>query len=514
MLSPFLFLHIVAVMVDGLAKFLVICLFLGMGLSFAAESQVLPDVRPIFNDSAGFAYTTENSTFEDSLDQVALVSPKRLPPGLVFLEIMGLNVLVWGWDRYVLEKDYARINPSYWKRNLREGWEWDHNHWAINFYGHPYQGAYYFMAGRSAGYDFYRSFFGAFLGSYTWEMFAETEYPSINDLIVTSVGGSVYGEVLYRLSRLLHGVDDHVPWYRKLAAFALQPMGGVQRLGFGNRDGYTGSMPLRLNLFLGSGMHFGNNYRFGGKNADELDEDWDDRHVMFGMDIEYGKPYAKVKRPFDYFTLNAMGESGPDGALVRLDVTGKLGNVGAHGKGHWVDFASYLDYDTFYGDFATIGTVSLGGGIDLGLWLLPKVRFRMMNQAYWVIIGSTDMGYDDLIKEAHPEYTSDKDNYQYNMGAKYSLYLELWMGGRFLLSNRMNLIALHTMPKSIPHYGAYGWDFLIFNYTKAEYDIFKWLAVGAQLDSYVKFAAYSTELFEPMYRSMFAYTVYFSFKLF
>lgn len=507
-------LHIVFVMYLRLAKNAVLGVLLGALLSMASTRQSLADVKPIFNDSAGYAYTVENSTFEDSLDQSAFVAPERLSSGLVFLEIMGLNVLVWGWDRYVLDKDYAHTGPSYWKRNLREGWEWDHNHWAINFYGHPYQGAYYFMAGRSAGYDFYSAFFGAFLGSYTWEMFAETEYPSINDLLVTSVGGSMYGEVLYRLSRKLHGTEDYATWYRRMGAFALQPMGYVQRMAFKNRDNYTGNTPMKMDVFLGSGMHFGNNYRFGGKNADELDEDWDDRHVMFGMDIEYGRPYTKVKRPFDYFTLNAMGESGPDGALARLDVTGKLNNVGAHGRGHWVDFATYLDYDTFYGDFATVGTVSLGGGIDLGLWLLPKVRFRMMNQAYWVIIGSTDMGYDDLIKEAHPEYTSDKDNYQYNMGAKYSLYLELWMGGRFLLSNRTNLVALHTMPNSIPHYGAYGWDFLIFNYTKAEYDVFKWLAVGAQLDTYVKFAAYSTELFEPMSRRMFAYTVYFTFRLF
>lgn len=491
----------------------VTCLSLAGTVAAYEAPQQEADISPIFTDTIGFAYTVEHTTFVDSVDQAKYTEPEHVNSGIVGLEVLGLNFVVWGWDRYVLDKDYARTGPSYWKRNLREGWEWDHNHWAINFFGHPYQGAFYYMTARASGFDFYRSLLWAALGSYTWEMFAETEYPSTNDFIMTSIGGSAYGEVLYRLSRKLYG-NENAEWYRKLGAFALQPMGYLQRAAFGNRDNYTGNTPLEMDLFVGSGTHFGNTYRFGGKNADQLDKKWDDRHVMFGTNIEYGRPYRKVKRPFDYFTLYAGTELGNDGALVHMDVTGKLANAGAHGRGHWVDFASYLDYDTFYGDFATIGTISLGGGMDLGLWLYPKVRFRIVNQAYWIILGSADLGYDDLIKEAHPEYVDDKDNYQYNMGVKYSLYLELWMGNRFTLSNRVNLEALHTMPNSLPHYGAYGWDFLIFNYTKAEYDLTSWLAIGAQLNTYIKFAAYSSELFEPMYRRMFGYTIYFAFDLF
>ena len=108
------------------------------------------------------------------------------------------------------------------------------------------------------------------------------------------------------------------------------------------------------------------------------------------------------------------------------------------------------------------------------------------------------MGYDDLIKEVHPDYESDMDNYQYNMGAKYSLYLELLFGNRFRISNRANFDALHTLPNSLPHYGARGWDFLVFNYTKAEYGICSWLDIGSRLDTYIKFASYSSEFFEPM----------------
>ena len=254
------------------------------------------------------AFAVEFHDIQDSLaenfapQEIVLSQPKKLSPLVVAGEVFGFNGFIWAWDRYVIDKDYARTGPKYWKRNIKEGWEWDHNHWAINFYGHPYQGATYYNFARGAGYGFYGSLLFAALGSYTWEMFAETEYPSINDLIATSIGGSVYGEVLYRLSRKLYGVEES-SWYKQVGAFGMAHSAYLQRKVFGNRDGITGDTPLEMSVFLGAGSHFGNIYRFGGRNEDDLDQRWDDKHFMYGGEIEYGKPFREVKRPFDYFTL-------------------------------------------------------------------------------------------------------------------------------------------------------------------------------------------------------------------
>ena len=302
---------------------------------FSVPPHSLPE------DSIDIGYTIVNTTFDDSFEMDSSEKLTAVSPLLVLGEVLGFNGLIWAWDRYVLDKDYARTGPSYWKRNLKEGWEWDHNHWAINFYGHPYQGSVYYNIARGSGYGFYASLMFAALGSYTWEMFAETEYPSINDLIATSIGGAVYGEVLYRLSRKFYGTDES-SWYKQVGAFGLAHSAYLQRKVFGNRDDVTGNTPMKLSVFLGAGSHFGNIYRFGGRNEDDLDQRWDDKHFMYGGEIEYGKPFRKVNRPFDYFTLFTRGEVGPDGTLFQLDVTGKLTNVGVHGRGHWVDFATYL----------------------------------------------------------------------------------------------------------------------------------------------------------------------------
>ncbi|MBR6453255.1 MAG: hypothetical protein IKS97_01535, partial [Fibrobacter sp.] len=81
-------------------------------------------------DSVNIGYTATNTTFADTLEIDALNKPKEVSPLLVIGEVLGFNGLIWAWDRYVLDKDYARTGPSYWKRNFQEGWEWDHNHWA------------------------------------------------------------------------------------------------------------------------------------------------------------------------------------------------------------------------------------------------------------------------------------------------------------------------------------------------------------------------------------------------
>lgn len=434
-----------------------------------------------------------------------------LHPLVVAGEVLGVNVLFWSLDYYGLNKSYAETGPSYWNRNFRDGWKWDHNHWAVNFFGHPMQGLLYYEFARSGGYGFYGSLAFAALGSSTWEMFAETEYPSPNDLILTSVGGSVYGEVFYRISRMLYGTE-RVPWYRELGSAAFNPPGYLQRRVFGDRDGVAGNAAMDLSLFVGMGSRFVNVFRFG-NDANYLDEDESGKHALFGMKLEYGRPYAKVIRPFDYFNLYVVGKAGSEDDLFHVDVTGKLANASFCGNEHNLDFAVYLDYDTFYGDFVTIGTVSLGGGVDFAIDATEHLRFRIKNQMYWVMLGTTDMGYDDVILRMHPEYESDKDNYQYNMGLKYTLTLDLLVWNRLTFANKTNVDALRTMPNSLPHYGAYGWDFLIFNYTSMEYAVTSWLSFGLRMDAYVKFAAYSSEIFEPMSRSMLAGTLYMQFKI-
>lgn len=506
-------------------KIVFVVLVLLCSESFSEMRPVPDSIKDQINDESTIlsveeVYSIQKIVWGDSLQDAegATIRPKdslfdtRVNPLMISAQILGQNVLVWAWDYYVLKKNYARTGVSYWKRNFREGFKWDHNHWAINFYGHPYQGSFYYAAARGAGYGFYSSMLFAALGSSTWEMFCEREYPAPNDLISTTIAGSVFGEVLYRVARMFYNRPG-TPWYRQLTAMAIEPADFLQRKAFGDRDFYTGFPPIDFSVAAGFGSRFGSAYRFGGKNADELDADWNDHHGMFALFLEYGLPYAKVRRPFDYFKLDVLGEGGMEGNVLQMDVMGKLVNLGMHGFGHWLDFSVNLDYDTFYGDLATVSTLSLGGAMDLALWLTHKTRFRIMNQLYWIMLGSADMGYDDIIKEFHPEYNPDKDSYQYNSGIKYSLMLEIIYNQKWRLYDEVTIDAMKTIEGSTPDYGVTGWDFLLLNNVALEYSFFSWLDVGYRLDTYIKMAAYSSEMAEPMSRRIFTYTLYLKFHL-
>lgn len=78
----------------------------------------------------------------------------------------------------------------------------DHDLWIINYIGHPYQGGYYFNNMRSQGAGFWPSAMYSMAQSTIWEYGIESffERPSIQDLIITPIGGALLGEATHRMT--------------------------------------------------------------------------------------------------------------------------------------------------------------------------------------------------------------------------------------------------------------------------------------------------------------------------
>jgi hypothetical protein len=88
-----------------------------------------------------------------------------------------------------------------WWNNVSSGPTWDDDDVFLNYVGHPYFGGVYYVTARSSGYNQWNSFVYSFLMStFYWEYGIESfaEVPSIQDLIVTPVGGWIYGEWAYQ----------------------------------------------------------------------------------------------------------------------------------------------------------------------------------------------------------------------------------------------------------------------------------------------------------------------------
>jgi hypothetical protein len=105
------------------------------------------------------------------------------------LEIIGFDALLNVFDRLVLGEPYHTSISSI-RRNLRRRWVTENDPFAINQFGHPYQGAMYHGFARSAGLNFWTSLGYTFAGSAMWEVAGETSPPSWNDQIASGIAGS------------------------------------------------------------------------------------------------------------------------------------------------------------------------------------------------------------------------------------------------------------------------------------------------------------------------------------
>ena len=130
-------------------------------------------------------------------------------------EVVGFNIGLWAFDRYVQHGDWAYINLNTIKENFKHGFIWDNDQLGTNTFLHPYNGSLYYAAGRSNGFNYWQSELFAIAGSAMWELFMECEYPSTNDVIATPIGGAVLGETR-------HDLSHHIILYRHLSRTPLR----------------------------------------------------------------------------------------------------------------------------------------------------------------------------------------------------------------------------------------------------------------------------------------------------
>ncbi len=233
--------------------------------------------------------------------------------GLAAAEAVGLELLPWAFDRYVLQRDYAVISWNSVKYNYQTGFAYDRDVFKTNQTFHPVHGSLFFNAGRSNGFTFWESAPFALFGSLIWEMNLESEPPPINDVVNTTLGGMTLGEVEHRLSVLVWDNTKSGPerFVREAAGFVLNPVGGITRLIKGQMwtdfQNPSDRFPGRLYLEL-DGMY---RHRSGSAVGD-VDND----QAVLSFLLRYGDLFeGDHAKPFDYFDA-AMDLSHPASVFV------------------------------------------------------------------------------------------------------------------------------------------------------------------------------------------------------
>ncbi len=190
--------------------------------------------EPLVSDSCGVSTTF---TGEDSLTIFELPYSRTLSrPNWKHLWI-NTSVLVAGGITTLVILKALPSDATAWNKhenakipmfrryadNVKTGPVWDNDNPVFNFVLHPYAGAAYYMGARGAGFNCWGSFLYSFcISTFFWEYGFEAfnEIPSVQDLIVTPVIGSLVGEGFYLIKRKIVS-DGYRLWGSKVLGYAV-----------------------------------------------------------------------------------------------------------------------------------------------------------------------------------------------------------------------------------------------------------------------------------------------------
>jgi hypothetical protein len=404
--------------------------------------------RPVVNLRAGSAGGAANALADD--DSASEVAAAKKRPWIAALEILApINVGLWAVDRYLYKRDYARISWESWKRDLRSEWIWCEDPLSASFFGHPYHGSQFFNTARSLGLSFWESIPYAAAGYPPWGYLFENGPPSINDTIMSALGGVHLGEIEYRLSSLVldNTASGANRTWREILGFIIDPIRGFNRL-IGAAPTGTVDGELREPLHGTLGFYGKFVSETSGLSALKFSSGLD-------FDLTYGMGGGEIasRRPFDLIFLNGGFRFGPSKIHFDLD-TGALwfGKElgGGGGARHVLGIFQFYNYDNneivrFGGTSLTAGLVSLyrlGEGFEL------KTSFQFGG----LLLGGATNPYVRI------------DQRDYNYGSGLAAKAQVWLSHERLgsLTLRLSHFESFTIAASEPTAADRSHDFVTF----------------------------------------------------
>jgi uncharacterized protein DUF3943 len=358
--------------------------------------------------------------------------PKR-SAGKSLFQATIINV-AYGAANLIRGQVTARITPKTWWANMENGWVWDLDDFTVNQVGHPYQGNNYFNAGRANGLSFYESAAVTAFGSGTWEYFGETNHPSLNDFINTTLGGIALGEMFHRAGWLVRNTraTGRGRLWSEIGAMALDPITGANRFITGDASRVTEKPASLVPSSLGGIMAAGVLWR--GSETRVVDAAG---QPFVEMDLLYGDPKTGSSlTPYDAFAVRLRfgGGAGFSEAKVR----GRLAAVQI--KNSQVRFAVLQSYDFQTNDAYSTGAQSFEAAVAWTQKLSTRTSMWLMGSGGATVLGAVDslpLGVTERPEEEEPGPDSGGQGvsegprfYDYGPGGTFGFTAEFSHDGR------------------------------------------------------------------------------------
>ena len=382
------------------------------------------------------------------------------------LEGSALSLSLLSFSNLVTRMPFAAITTRSLAHNLRlDAWTVDVDYYLTNQFGHPYQGSWYFAAARSSGLSFWWAALYTTLNSLAWELFFETEPPSVNDQITTPIGGALLGEALHRSARQLR-TGGGPRWLTTLGATLLDPMGALNSVLLGDppEEDVT-QMPLFVR------------WQFGASTSvvmDRVDNQQRDRappQALVALLMVSGPPWdprSTYDAPLSYFDLRA-DLSFPfkvvGNVFIRGLLTGRrFGDRRGSLHGVWGLFG---DYDYAAPSIVRASAVGLGPGFVLQQRLAPKVYLQAGG-----LLGASPFAAAGQLLDVSPDLGRD-----YHVGPGLQTILDLrlvhpeWFALELSVRNWL-VVGAYTRPS--------GFESITYGTVNVSVSIWRWLGAGAE----------------------------------
>ncbi|RKO68378.1 DUF3943 domain-containing protein [Sphingobacterium puteale] len=315
----------------------------------AVRCANLKDSMAVSKQQARWISDRINAKLPDSV--VNYQKKNFLRAGIEWFSIQAIPASV----NYFIRKDpVSHISFKNFFSHLKfSAWTWDDNLFATNQIAHPYHGQFYFNSFRSNNFSFLQSTLATVAGSYVWETAGETEPPSINDIINTSFGGTILGEMSHRLSHHILARPSLTKGQRnkkEILAMLINPINGLNRL-LDGRWGNTIKGAVIDSSLVHTEVELGIR-RFDAKEHNVLSRGKNDIYAR--VKLIYNNDDIDKKKPFDDFFLNLEIGSDDSSIVNAVSVSASLygnrilSNVTGRHRGIVSAHFDFLRNEAFY----------------------------------------------------------------------------------------------------------------------------------------------------------------------
>lgn len=173
---------------------------------------------------------TDSPVYRKEIELNSLVTPQKSLAGdtrNILYGSVGMAGLIFMMPESISKWDKSKLGNGVldqYLENVKAGPVTDQDDWAINYIGHPISGAAYYMVARHANLSMMSSFgYSVIMSTFFWEYGVEAfaEVPSRQDLWITPVIGSIFGELFYRWESKIKSNENRVLGSKRLGNFFL-----------------------------------------------------------------------------------------------------------------------------------------------------------------------------------------------------------------------------------------------------------------------------------------------------